>query len=54
MKAVGWGERSEPQPTRWLGSRFARRLPLRYACWVAAALFAGLALWVALHGLDAG
>jgi len=32
-------------PVVWLGSRFADRLPLRAARYVAAAGFAGLALW---------
>ncbi|MGH8076882.1 MAG: TMEM165/GDT1 family protein [Lysobacter sp.] len=38
-------------PVVLLGSRFADRLPLRSARLVAAVVFAGLALWVAAHGL---
>lgn len=38
-------------PVVLLGARFARRLPLRHARWAAAALFAALAAWVAVHGL---
>ena len=38
-------------PVVLLGSRFAARLPLKAARWGAAALFAGLGLWVALRGL---
>ena len=36
-------------PVALLGSRFADRLPLKAARLVAAAVFAGLALWVALR-----
>jgi putative Ca2+/H+ antiporter (TMEM165/GDT1 family) len=39
-------------PVVFLGARFADRLPLRAARWTAAAVFAGLALWVALRGLS--
>ena len=38
-------------PVVLLGSRFAAKLPLKAARWTAAALFAGLGLWVALRGL---
>ncbi len=38
-------------PVALLGSRFADRLPLKAARLVAAAVFAALALWVALRGL---
>lgn len=38
-------------PVVALGSRFADRLPLRTARFVAAAVFAALALWVALRGI---
>ena len=38
-------------PVVLLGARFAHRLPLRAARWVAAALFAALGLWVAVFGL---
>jgi len=38
-------------PVVVLGSRFADRLPLRAARLVAAAVFLGLAIWVAVHGL---
>jgi putative Ca2+/H+ antiporter (TMEM165/GDT1 family) len=38
-------------PVVLLGSRFAAKLPLTAARWAAAALFAGLGLWVALRGL---
>ena len=38
-------------PVVLLGSRFAAKLPLKAARWAAAALFAGLGLWVALRGL---
>ena len=38
-------------PVVLLGSRFADRLPLRAARYVAAAVFLGLAIWVALRGL---
>lgn len=38
-------------PVVMLGSRFADRLPLRAARYVAAAVFLGLAIWVALRGL---
>jgi Ca2+/H+ antiporter, TMEM165/GDT1 family len=33
-------------PVVWLGARFAQRIPLRAAHAVAAALFAGLGLWI--------
>jgi len=33
-------------PVVWLGARFAQRLPLRATRMVAAALFAGLAVWI--------
>ncbi|HEX6833438.1 MAG TPA: TMEM165/GDT1 family protein [Rudaea sp.] len=35
-------------PVVWLGARFAAKLPLKAARYVAAALFAGLALWIVL------
>jgi putative Ca2+/H+ antiporter (TMEM165/GDT1 family) len=38
-------------PVVLLGSRFARRLPLRAARWIAALLFLGLAAWVAWRGI---
>ena len=38
-------------PVVLLGSRFAAKLPLKAARYAAAALFAGLALWVAVGGL---
>ena len=38
-------------PVVVLGSRFADRLPLRAARYVAAVVFLGLAIWVALRGL---
>jgi putative Ca2+/H+ antiporter (TMEM165/GDT1 family) len=38
-------------PVVLLGARFAAKLPLKAARWAAAALFAGLGLWVALRGL---
>ena len=38
-------------PVVLLGARFAARLPLQAARWTAAAVFAGLAVWVALRGL---
>ena len=38
-------------PVVLLGARFAAKLPLTAARWAAAALFAGLGLWVALRGL---
>lgn len=38
-------------PVVFLGHRFADRLPLRAARWTAAALFAVLAVWVAVRGL---
>lgn len=41
-------------PVVWLGSRFAARLPLKAARLGAAALFAGLGLWVAVMGLPSG
>jgi putative Ca2+/H+ antiporter (TMEM165/GDT1 family) len=40
-------------PVVLLGARFAHRLPLRAARWTAAALFAALAIWVAVAGLPA-
>jgi len=36
-------------PAVWLGARFAQRLPLKAARMCAAALFAGLALWILLN-----
>lgn len=39
-------------PVVWLGHRFADRLPLKAARWTAATVFAALALWVALRGID--
>jgi len=39
-------------PVVLLGARFAHRLPLRAARWTAAALFAALAVWVAVAGLS--
>ncbi|HEX4853345.1 TMEM165/GDT1 family protein [Arenimonas sp.] len=38
-------------PVVLLGAKFAAKLPLKAARWAAAALFAALALWVALRGL---
>ena len=38
-------------PVVALGAGFAHRLPLKHARWAAAAIFAALALWVALRGL---
>ncbi|MGY0558826.1 MULTISPECIES: TMEM165/GDT1 family protein [unclassified Lysobacter] len=38
-------------PVVLLGSRFADRLPLKAARYVAAAVFAGLGIWVAARGL---
>ncbi len=38
-------------PVVWLGHRFADRLPLKLARTVAAVVFLGLALWVALYGI---
>ena len=38
-------------PVVWLGHRFADRLPLTAARWIAAAVFAALAVWVALRGI---
>ena len=38
-------------PVVLLGSRFAAKLPLKAARYAAAALFAGLAVWVAVGGL---
>ncbi len=38
-------------PVVLLGSRFAARLPLKAARYAAAAIFAGLAVWVAVGGL---
>lgn len=38
-------------PVVLLGHRFADRLPLRAARWTAAAVFAALAVWVALRGI---
>lgn len=40
-------------PVVLLGARFAKRLPLHYARWAAAAMFAALAVWVAFRGLGA-
>mgnify|MGYP006165828915 CR=1 FL=1 len=40
-------------PVVLLGARFAARLPLKAARYTAAALFAGLGLWVAFQGLPA-
>jgi len=37
-------------PVVWLGARFAQRIPLEAAHRVAAALFAGLGLWILLSG----
>jgi len=38
-------------PVVLLGSRFAAKLPLKAARWTAAALFAAMAVWVAVRGL---
>jgi putative Ca2+/H+ antiporter (TMEM165/GDT1 family) len=38
-------------PVALLGSRFADRLPLKTARYVAAAVFAALAIWVAVRGI---
>lgn len=38
-------------PVVLLGAKFATRLPLQYARWAAAALFAALAAWAAWHGI---
>ena len=38
-------------PAVLLGARFAHRLPISAARWVAAAMFAALAIWVAIYGL---
>lgn len=38
-------------PVVMLGNRFADRLPLRLARYVAAAIFLGLAIWVAIRGV---
>lgn len=38
-------------PVVLLGAKFAAKLPLKAARWTAAAVFAGLALWVALRGV---
>lgn len=38
-------------PVVLLGAKFAHRLPLACARWAAAATFAVLAVWVAVHGL---
>ncbi len=38
-------------PAVILGAKFTARLPLRYARWTAAAVFAALGLWVAIRGL---
>lgn len=38
-------------PVVLLGARFAAKLPLKAARWAAAAVFAGLAVWVAVGGL---
>jgi len=40
-------------PVVWAGARFAHRLPLRYARWAAASLFAVLGVWVLVAGLPA-
>ena len=40
-------------PVVLLGARFAAKLPLKAARYAAAALFAGLGLWVAFQGLPA-
>jgi Ca2+/H+ antiporter, TMEM165/GDT1 family len=40
-------------PVVLLGAKFAAKLPLKAARWAAAAVFAGLGLWVALRGLPA-
>jgi putative Ca2+/H+ antiporter (TMEM165/GDT1 family) len=37
-------------PAVFLGEAVARRVPLRYVRWTAAALFAGIGLWVLLAG----
>lgn len=38
-------------PAVILGAKFTAKLPLRYARWIAAAVFAVLGLWVAIRGL---
>ncbi len=38
-------------PAVILGARFTEKLPLRYARWIAAAVFAVLGLWVTIRGL---
>lgn len=38
-------------PVVWLGHRFANKLPLKAARLTAAAVFAVLGLWVAIHGI---
>ncbi len=38
-------------PAVILGAKFTEKLPLRYARWIAAAVFAVLGLWVAIRGL---
>ena len=43
--------RDDDGPVVLLGHRYADRLPLKAARYAAAALFAALALWVALRGL---
>jgi putative Ca2+/H+ antiporter (TMEM165/GDT1 family) len=40
-------------PVVWLGARFAHKLPLRATRLAAAALFAALAIWIALSGVKA-
>ncbi|HEX7339195.1 MAG TPA: TMEM165/GDT1 family protein [Rhodanobacteraceae bacterium] len=37
-------------PVVWLGARFAHKLPLKATRWAAAALFAALAIWIAVSG----
>ena len=38
-------------PVVLLGAKFAAKLPLKAARWAAAAIFAALGVWVAIHGL---
>ncbi|KAF1711533.1 hypothetical protein CSC70_05185 [Pseudoxanthomonas kalamensis DSM 18571] len=38
-------------PVVWLGHRFADKLPLKLARWLAAAVFLALGLWVAFRGI---
>ena len=40
-------------PVVLLGAKFAAKLPLKAARWAAAAIFAALGIWVAIHGLPA-